>query len=696
MEFRIADTFTESLSRLTAQEQKAAKTTAFDLQLNPASPGLSFHKLDRAKDANFWSVRVNADVRLIVHRTASSLLLVYVDHHDDAYKWAERRKIERHPTTGAMQLVEVRERIQEVEIVRPKEAAEPAPAPSSSAKPKLFDNLRKFELMAFGVPEEWVNDVRTATEDTLFDIIAHLPQEAQEALLKLAVGEKPEPPPPAPAEADPFAHPDAQRRFRVLTNVEELERALDYPWDKWAVFLHPSQAALVERSYSGPTRVSGSAGTGKTIVALHRAVHLARSNPHAQVLLTTFSRALANALRVRLVTLAGNESTIASRVMVKSLSAVGYDLYSHRFGKPNIAPPELIRELLTKAAVEVDGHKFSLHFLFGEWSDVVDAWQLKSWEAYRDVSRLGRKTRIGGKQREILWAIFERLRAGLSEKGAVTWADVFGRLAGDLAMGGRTPFDYAVVDEAQDLGVAEARFLGALAGDKSDGLFFAGDLGQRIFQQPFSWKALGLDVRGRSFTLRINYRTSHQIRIHADRLLPATVSDVDGNAEGRRGTVSMFDGPVPKVAVFSSQEKEQAAVGQWIKEQLRHGCRPHEIGVFVRSDPQLSRVRRALDLAGIAGSEPSEEGGSVEGAVTISTMHFAKGLEFRAVAVMGCDDEVIPLQERIESVADDADLEEVYDTERHLLYVACTRARDHLMVTGVEPASEFLDDFLNR
>ena len=212
MEFRIADTFTDSLGKLTAQEQKAAKTTAFDLQMDPSAPGLSFHKLDRAQDRNFWSVRVSADIRMIVHRTASSLLLAYVDHHDHAYKWAERRKIERHPTTGAMQLVEVRERVQEIEVFVPK----PVAAPTAAPKEKLFGNLRKFELMNFGVPEEWVDDVRKADEDTLFDVIAHLPQEAQEALLKLAVGEQPEAPKPAPVDADPFAHPDAQRRFRIL------------------------------------------------------------------------------------------------------------------------------------------------------------------------------------------------------------------------------------------------------------------------------------------------------------------------------------------------------------------------------------------------------------------------------------------------------------------------------------------------
>ncbi len=693
MDFRIADTFTDSLARLTGQEQKAAKTTAFDLQLDPTSNGLSFHKLDRAKDTNFWSVRVNADIRIIVHRTANSILLAYVDHHDAAYKWAERRKIERHPTTGAMQLVEVRERLEEVEIFRPKEAPI---APSPAAKPvaRLFDNLRKFELMAFGVPEEWVNDVREATEDTLFDIIEHLPQEAQEALLKLAVGEKPQPPEPVPVEADPFAHPDAQRRFRVLTNAEELKQALDYPWDKWAVFLHPAQADLVERTFSGPTRVSGSAGTGKTIVALHRAVHLARVNPGATVLLTTFSKALANALRSKLASLAGNEPKVSARIVVKAISEVGYDLYSERFGQPQIASPSQIKSLVAKAASEVEGHRFSSQFLIGEWNDVVDAWQLRSWEDYRDVSRLGRKTRIGGKQRETLWAIYERVRAGIAERGLVTWSDVFGRLAASLTQSATRPYDFAVIDEAQDLGVAEARFFAALAAARNDGLFFTGDLGQRIFQQPFSWKALGLDVRGRSFTLRINYRTSHQIRLHADRLLPSTVSDVDGNTEGRRGTVSMFDGPPPMVMACSDADHECRAVSAWISDRLKEGCAAGELGVFVRSDSELKRARAAVKSAGARAVELSDKVEVEDGAVAISTMHFAKGLEFRSVVVMACDDDVIPQSERIEAVADDADLEEVYNTERHLLYVACTRARDHLLVTGVAPVSEFVDDFV--
>ncbi len=265
MEFRIADTFADSLSKLTGQEQKAVKTIAFDLQLDPAHPSMRFHKLDRAKDPNFWSIRVNADIRLIVHKTGAGLMLCYVGHHDAAYRWAERRKLESHPVTGAAQLIEVRERIEEIVIHKPVEVA----------APPLFAHVSEDELLGYGVPSEWLDDVRQATENTLYDLIDHLPQEAAEALLDIATGVTPQTATVVAVGADPFNHPDAQRRFRVLTNVEELERALDFPWEKWTVFLHPAQRQFVERRANGPTRIAGSAGTGKTIVALHRAVFLA-------------------------------------------------------------------------------------------------------------------------------------------------------------------------------------------------------------------------------------------------------------------------------------------------------------------------------------------------------------------------------------------------------------------------------------
>jgi superfamily I DNA/RNA helicase len=236
------------------------------------------------------------------------------------------------------------------------------------------------------------------------------------------------------------------------------------------------------------------------------------------------------------------------------------------------------------------------------------------------------------------------------------------------------------------------RFLAALGGGRPSALFFAGDLGQRIFQQPFSWKSIGVDIRGRSRNLRVNYRTSHQIRQQADRLLGPEVVDVDGNVEVRSDTVSVFNGPPPIIRVVRTENEEIISVGTWLTEQTKIGVLPHEFGVFVRSAGQLNRAKAAVNHSGLPYKILDDRVETASGHVSIGTMPLAKGLEFRAVAVMACDDEVIPLQERIETIGDDADLHEVYDTERHLLYVACTRARDQLLITSVEPASEFLDD----
>jgi superfamily I DNA/RNA helicase len=241
------------------------------------------------------------------------------------------------------------------------------------------------------------------------------------------------------------------------------------------------------------------------------------------------------------------------------------------------------------------------------------------------------------------------------------------------------------------MSIPQLRFLAAFDAKATNRLFFAGDLGQRIFQQPFSWASLGVDVRGRSRTLRVNYRTSHQIRAQADRLLAPQLTDVDGNVEDRRGTVSVFNGPLPIIRVFDNEEQEAAGVADWLKEQSQEQVAPNEIGIIVRSDAQVARAQRAAEMAGLLSAVLDERIEMQHGHASICTMPLAKGLEFRCVAVMACDDEVVPLNSRIENITDDSDLEEVYNTERHLLYVACTRARDALHVSAVTPASEGAD-----
>ncbi len=684
MEFRIADTFTGSLARLTSEEQKAVKTTAFDLQMNPSATGLQFHRIEKSKDKHFWSVRVNADIRLIIHKTNSSLLLCYTDHHDKAYAWAERRKLETHPRTGAAQLVEIRERVEEIVVPKYVEV--------SVAAKKLFTKISDDELLGFGVPIDWLSDVRHATETSLLELTEYLPFEAAEALLELATGNTPK---VAPVVAgNPFAHPDALRRFRVMQDVEELSKALDYPWEKWMVFLHPAQRQWVERDYSGSARVSGSAGTGKTVVALHRAVYLVKQNMDTRVLLTTFSKPLASALFDKLRLLIRSEPILAERLEVQALNIWAERFYAPKFGKPNfVTDTWLVAHLFDTAQAE--GLKFSKHFLMSEWSEIMDAWQLQTWEEYRDVKRLGRKTRLSEIQRTSLWAVFISVKQQLKEANLITAAQMYSRLTEHFKSIDHAPFDHIVIDEAQDITVSQMRFLAVIAG-KTNGLFFAGDLGQRIFQTPFSWKTVGVDIRGRSRTLFVNYRTSHQIRMQADQLLEPQIADVDGNIEERTGTISVFNGTAPHIATFTSMLLEQQAVCKCLQEFIAKGIKPHEIGVFVRSNLELPRAKTAIQQAALPFKILDDSLELATEEISLCTMHHAKGLEFKAVIVMACDDEIIPSQERIANVTDTADLEEIHNTERHLLYVACTRARDKLFVSGVEPVSEFLADLRMR
>lgn len=565
MNFLIADTFTAAFSRLSTQDQKAVKASVFDLQMDPTGNGLQLHRIDKSKDQNFWSARVNRDVRLIVHKTGDSMLVAYVDHHDDAYAWAERRRIEAHPRTGAVQIVEVRERVEEVapsgrfDFVLPEAVAAPA------ARPQLFAALDDDALLSIGVPTDWLADVRAATEDGFFTLAEHLPGEASEALLEYAATGMLPVPAPTPATADPFAHPDALRRIRPIADQGELEQALAFPWEKWGVFLHPSQRDLTDRRFTGPARVAGSAGTGKTIVAIHRAVRLARENPDSRILLGSFSQPLADAMAKKLLVLAPETGGIVPRITTGSFRGIAEQMYQLEHGvRPRIASDVILRERLGAAAKDAALKGFSDRFLLSEWTNVIDAWGITTFDTYATVQRMGRKSRLGPNQRERLWPVFEAVREDLAAERYTTWAQVFTDLAHALADRGRKPFDHLILDEAQDLAPAELRFFAALAPTGPDALFLAGDMGQRIFQHPYSWSSLGVEVRGRSHTLKVCYRTSQQIRQAGDHLLPVVLRDVDGLEDERRGIVSVFDGPAPQVETFATADDEAKAVGKII------------------------------------------------------------------------------------------------------------------------------------
>ncbi|MGG7565004.1 UvrD-helicase domain-containing protein [Rhodovulum sp. DZ06] len=668
MTFRIADTFTAALGNLSAPEQKAAKTAAFDLQMNPAAPGLSLHRVDRAKDPHFWTARASRDIRLVLHKDGGNTLLAWVGHHDDAYAWAERRRIETHPRTGAAQIVEIRETVEDVVIQRYVEEA--------VKKPRLFAEEPDETLLSWGVPEDWLLTVRDATEDTVLDIAGHLPPEAGEALLQAAVGERPTP--VAATAADPWSHPDAVRRFKVMENEEELAAALEAPWERWAVFLHPAQREFVERDFNGPARIIGSAGTGKTVVALHRAVRLAKEAKGEAVLVATFSPVLAEGLAHKLDLLATGD--LRRRLRVGALPDVLEELHADLLGPAEIVEDDHVAALLEDAAAAL-GVSVSPEFLQDEWRLVVDAWDVRDGDTYRDLPRLGRKVRMAQRRRDELWAVFARVRGALEAKGLATRARAHHDLARHLAETGEHPFAAVVVDEAQDISVSELHVLAALSGGRSNALFFAGDIGQRIFRPPFPWKLAGVEIAGRSRSLKVNYRTSQQIRARTDLLLPPSILEADGGEDRRRGVVSLFEGPAPEIAVFENAEAEAAAAAAWLRAAMETGIAPAECAVLYRGPLQAARAQAVAVAAAGGGPRPR-----------VLPMHDAKGAEFRAVAVIALDAGALPDEARIATAADEASLEEILATERHLLYVAATRARERLRLSAVAPASEFFDD----
>jgi hypothetical protein len=687
MRFVIANTFQKALQRLEGKdgaEAKLAKQAAFDFQMNPAQPGFSFERLNKSKDPNFWSLRVNDNIRIIVHRVPDMLTFCYVARHDEAYQWAERRRFEVHPETGAAQIVEIRETVREITRIIEKQT-----------KPPLFGNFEPDYLFALGVPTEWLDAVRQVSEDNFDSLIGHLPDEAVERLLDLASGKPVPRPTPMKGVTDATAllHPDAQRRFRVIDNQQELRQALDYPWDQWVVFLHPTQRSVVERVFNGPARVTGSAGTGKSVVALHRAAWLAKQNPKARILLTTFSKTLATRLSQNADILLG-ASAERKQIEIEHLHKIARDLWVNKSGRPFVAitPKRLLALLEAAQAMADGGGQFAAAFLRSEFETVVDTAGLSTWEEYKAAPRNNRGTPLGARQKLAIWRVFENLLQLMAKENLNTWNSLCNQTA---RLCSSPIYDHTIADEVQDFGPAELRLLRALVAPNKNDVFLCGDSGQRIYKSRTSLLSCGLDIRGRSTQLKINYRTTQQIRRFADSLFSPSEEDADGDSL-TRDAVSILNGPVPCVRSFRSIAEEVAGISEWLTARLAEGIRAKEIAIFGRTESVIQdRAEPALDDAGVRGQLLSDDDQPNEDRVSLGTMHRAKGLEYKAVAVIGCDAGLLPLRSVLDSLAEGSDRELFVEQERNLLYVAITRAREHALVSCRGPFNPFLANLQN-
>ena len=683
MQFIITDTFTDSLARLDPQSKGLVAAAVFEFKANPEHPSFQLHRLDAVKDKRFWSARVSQDLRFIVLKDGDNTVVCYADHHDAAYAWAERRRLDVNELTGVPQFVTIGERHEE--IVHQFHTAE-------VHGPALFASFDDDYLLALGVPAVWLDAVKIADDAQFVDqLIEELPREASEALMRLASGELVPRPKPVPVKgSDPFRHPAAQRSFRVIDDDRVLEQALAAPWNKWVVFLHPTQQEVVDRDFNGPARVTGGAGTGKTVVALHRAVRLARANPDARILLTTYSKTLAARLHQHLLELVGEDAPELGRIRVDHFHHVATELWRGGHDEAfHLANGEKIEEALGKAAKRVGGTDLSLAFLKSEWDAVVNAEGIRTWEAYRSFARVGRGTPLGARQRMQAWSVFEALHHELEQAGERTYERLCYETAAYLDESGERPFDHVVADEIQDFGPAELGLLRALVGD-SGSLFLAGDLGQRIYKGGTSFLRAGIDVRGRSSRLRVNYRTTEQIRRYADRILPAALTDPDGEEE-TRDAISLFSGPEPKVVQARNPAEEIEKVTEFLKRLTSNGYAASDIAIFTRTNALVEeRAKHVAGRLGLKAQLLKDDRPLEAKRIAIGTMHRAKGLEFKVVVVMGCEERYLPNQYVLGTKVDDVERALFVEQERNLFYVACTRAREHLLVTCGGPPSPFL------
>ncbi len=692
MQFIVAQSFMKQLKRLTEREQGMVSNAVLGLQYDPTAAKHSLHRVDG--NAGWWSAYVNSDLRIILRKQIdgkSMMVICWVDHHDAAYLWARRHVLRQHPTTGAMQLVEIPEVVETPPVASAQAAASPVQVVAPCAKLGITAD----DLLSFGVPELWVEAILKAqTEEEILEIGEHLPPDAVDAVLKIAIGEKPVEPEPTPVvtysdeAAKPFESDREKQSWWVVTDDKDLKEALESTaWDTWCVYLHPSQRVIAEKDYPSAYRVSGSAGTGKTVVALHHARYILRKNPAAMVLVTTFSENLVADLNYRVKPL------MRPRELERCDTRTFCDFGRETFDKVRPQHPRVLEtDELHDIVERVIGDNCKMlpngilpEFAASEFERVVDTRGLATWESYRDAVRRGVLRRLSEERRLALWRVFELIREDLRKNALMSANEMFWDLASFYKVNpGRVRlYSHIVVDESQDLCEAELAFLAAYAQGPGS-LFFAGDIGQRIIRYSFPWKPFGIDLRGKSKVLKVNYRTTRQIRSMADRLMAEKIEDADEIVQERKGTVSLLSGPNPEFRQFDTIDDEIKGVAEWLdKLHDEQHVEAHAIAVFFRSEKERRRAKAAIARSKYAKAVMPPK---------LCAMFDAKGLEYQAVVVMACDADVIPSPERLAEADIIAGLQEIYDTERNLLYVACTRARDYLFVTSAGIPSELLLD----
>lgn len=711
----LADTFWTSFAKLPKSQTKKVIEFVTKFRRSADSGGINYEKIQSAAQDNYRSVRIDQAYRGIVLKPDSGnvFILLWVDHHDDAYAWARRTKCEIHPETGSLQLYEA-------EVVEGGDAAaQPEPAPPAltpdrlaaqpaSRVPEPLFNLDESRLLGIGVPTsmlEKVADIRSISE--LEGIAAQLPVEAFEALYLFADGIEWDEiwaeyhvKPSGDVDTDDLEaaleRDASKRRFTVVDSELELQEMLAAPLEKWRVFLHPSQRRLLERHWNGPVRVLGGAGTGKTVVAMHRAVWLVRNvleSASEKVLFLTFNTNLAQDIQQNL-------AKIATAAELSRIEVVNIDAWVSRFLRGSgyahrIVGDDKLSQLWDVAlgALKPADPDLPDSFYKEEWERVILPNRILGRSDYLTVSRAGRGVALTRRQRAAIWPVFDEMRSQMQQQGLRTYQDASLDARDILQQGARSlPYRSVVVDEAQDMGPEALSLIRCLTPERSDDLFLVGDGHQRIYRKRAVMGRCGINIVGRGRKLKINYRTTEQIRRFASALLEGLkIDDLDGAEDPRPGYRSLTQGRSPEINGFDSIDEEAEFIAETAARLKDNGEQLGSICVVLRTQKlrdQFAKLIEGHDLPVVVLGQQADNQ-SVQG-IRLATMHRVKGLEFRHLFVCACADGVVPNRLAIRGSEDPVEQREHELSERALLHVVSSRAIENLWVTYSGQPSPYL------
>ncbi len=690
----ISADFLNAFAALPRQIQGKVTDFLNKFRSNPTAPGINYEKLNACKDRKICSVRIDNTYRGIVVRQPETgvYLLLWVDHHDEAYAWARNKKCEVNPITGGIQ-------VYEMQIVQ---QAVPA-----AYDVMLFSKASDGDLLELGVPEDMISLVRSiGTVQDFYERKSLFPADAFENLSWLAEGipvdevrdlvrHDDEAGKVSHSLADALESPETLKSFVVVEGEDELRRIMAEPLEKWRVFLHPAQRKIVNRSYKGSARVLGGAGTGKTVVAMHRAKHLVTGLKDSErILFTTFTTNLASDIK-------DNLRKICAPEELRKIDVINLDAWVSQFLREHGYSAEIIYDgdrlsKLWEDAIAASGADtgFSAGFYQDEYNRIAVAQEAFSPEQYAEASRTGRGTRLDRKSRMQVWKVFEAYQNQMNEQNVrdINTAMYECRLL--LAkFSGEISYRHVIVDEAQDLSVNGLRLLRAIAGDEhDDDLFIVGDAHQRIYKNRAALSQCGISVRGRSSILRINYRTTEEIRRTAFAFLRGIAfDDLDDDYDDGEKCQSLTHGEKPQVLSFDDAYKEFAGVLQKIRALIDGGVSDKNICVVARrrklvGDYIANFTANGLRCYEISKSKADDRG---QDGIRVATMHRVKGLEFQYVFVVAANKGVIPLAAAIDHT-DAVSEQETLTAEKCLLYVALTRAQKGAFISWYGQKSELL------